>query len=255
METAGKFEFVSKKQFENDLEVILGYLPEYEITLPKRATAGSAGYDFALPFDLDLGPNDTIRIPSGIRSQIHDGWVLMIFPRSSLGFKYRLQLDNTVGIIDSDYYHADNEGHIIIKVTNHSDKTLSLKKGDRFVQGIFLPFGITEDDDATANRTGGFGSTNAKTFILTRQSNPTTGYQWEVINNTPEMISVKSRYLAPQNNGMTGVPGTEEFTFTALKSGRASVTILYKRPWEEISIDEDILLFDISEDLTITQVH
>lgn len=255
METVAKFEFVSQKQYEGDLQAVLGYLPEYELTLPKRATSGSAGYDFALPFDLELGPKETVRIPSGIRAKITDGWVLMIFPRSSLGFKYRLQLDNTVGIIDADYYHADNEGHIIIKVTNHSDKTLSLKKGDRFVQGIFLPFGITEDDDTSARRTGGFGSTNTRQFILTRQSNPTTGYKWEVINNTPEMISVKSRYLAPENNSLMGAPGTEEFTFTALKSGRASVTILYKRPWEEMSIDEDILLFDIAEDLTITQVH
>ena len=163
METAGKFEFVSKKQFENDLEVILGYLPEYEITLPKRATAGSAGYDFALPFDLELGPKETVRIPSGIRSQIRDGWVLMIFPRSSLGFKYRLQLDNTLGVIDEDYYGADNEGHIQIQITNdsRSGKVLEIPAGKAFAQGLFVPYGITEDDEAEGKRTGGFGSTNA----------------------------------------------------------------------------------------------
>jgi len=113
-----------------------------------------------MPFELTINPGETYKIPTGIRSEIADGWVLQIFPRSSLGFKYKLQLDNTVGIIDSDYYHADNEGHIIIKVTNNSDRVLELKQGDRFAQGIFIPYGITVDDESNEERTGGFGSTN-----------------------------------------------------------------------------------------------
>ena len=93
---------------------------------------------------------------------MNDDYVLMLFPRSSLGFKYRLQLNNTVGIIDSDYYYSDNEGHIFIKVTNDSNegKTVEIKAGEAFAQGIFLQFGITIDDDTTAVRNGGFGSTN-----------------------------------------------------------------------------------------------
>ena len=85
----------------------------------------------------------------------------MCFPRSGLGFKFRLQLNNTVGIIDSDYYYSDNEGHIFIKLTNDSNegKTMQLAKGNGFAQGIFLPFGITEDDGVTEVRNGGFGST------------------------------------------------------------------------------------------------
>ena len=87
--------------------------------------------------------------------------MLKIYPRSGLGFKFRLQLNNTVGIIDSDYFGSDNEGHIFIKITNDSNenKTLSLKAGEGFAQGIFLPFGITTDDDADGVRNGGFGST------------------------------------------------------------------------------------------------
>ena len=92
---------------------------------------------------------------------MEDGWVLKIYPRSGLGFKYRLQLNNTVGIIDSDYYHASNEGHIFVKLTNDSNegKTLTLAAGDAFAQGVFVEYGITFDDDADGERRGGFGST------------------------------------------------------------------------------------------------
>ncbi len=136
---------------------------EYEnVALPRRATVGSAGYDFFAPFDFNLKAGESIKIPTAIRAKMAAGWVLMLFPRSSLGFKFRLQLDNTVGVIDSDYFYADNEGHIFIKMTNDSrgGKTVEIKAGEAFAQGVFLPFGITEDDNAEDIRTGGFGSTN-----------------------------------------------------------------------------------------------
>lgn len=133
-----------------------------KLSLPKRATVGSAGYDFFAPFDFELKSGESCKIPTGIRAEISDGWVLMLFPRSSLGFKYRLQMDNTVGIIDSDYFNAENEGHIFIKLTNdgRSGKTLSVKAGDAFAQGVFLPYGITKDDYVENVRTGGLGSTD-----------------------------------------------------------------------------------------------
>ena len=90
---------------------------------------------------------------------MNEDWVLMCFPRSGLGFKYRVKLDNSVGIIDSDYAFSDNEGHIFIKLTNEGDKKLEVFEGDGFAQGIFLQYGITEDDNATDKRNGGFGST------------------------------------------------------------------------------------------------
>ena len=129
--------------------------------MPRRATAGSAGYDLRTPFALSLAPGQSAKIPTGLRVRIAEGWMLALYPRSGLGFKYRLQLDNTVGIIDSDYYFADNEGHIFVKITNDSrtGKTVELSAGDAFAQGIFTEYGVTEDDDATAARTGGFGST------------------------------------------------------------------------------------------------
>ena len=160
----GKFEKVSLKQY---LESIDSTSVEEatniynDIKLPRRATRGSAGYDFYAPFDIILKPGETIKVPTGIRGFLDPNWVLAIFPRSGLGFKFRLQLNNTVGIIDSDYVNSDNEGHIFVKITNDSNenKIVSVKKGEGLVQGIFFPYGITSDDDTTESRNGGFGST------------------------------------------------------------------------------------------------
>lgn len=131
------------------------------LEIPKRATTGSAGYDFYAPFSFSLPPAATIKIPTGIRAKMDEGWVLKIYPRSGLGFKYRLQMNNTVGIIDSDYYYSDNEGHIFIKMTNDSNegKTVEVPQGTGFAQGIFLEYGITVDDETEGVRNGGFGST------------------------------------------------------------------------------------------------
>lgn len=137
-------------------------IKEYNaITLPKRATVGSAGYDFVAPYDITLKPGETILLPTGIRCKMEPNYVLKIYPRSGLGFKFRLQLNNTVGIIDSDYYNSDNEGHIMAKITNDSNegKTVEIKAGQGFMQGIFVEYGITIDDDADGTRNGGFGST------------------------------------------------------------------------------------------------
>ena len=164
MHRVGRFEKVTITQFlQAWRETFPGLEASYEwLRLPQRATSGSAGYDFYSPLDFELKPGETIKIPTGIRARIEEGWVLLLFPRSGLGFKYRLQLNNTVGVIDSDYYGADNEGHIFIKITNAGDggKTLRIRRGEAIAQGIFVPFGITVDDAAQGVRTGGFGSTD-----------------------------------------------------------------------------------------------
>lgn len=151
-----KFYKVSLAQYVTDG----GKEADYEdIRLPKRATSGSAGYDFYAPESFSLEAGETIKIPTGIRCQMNSDLVLMIYPRSGLGFKYRLTLDNTVGVIDSDYFGAKNEGHIMIKMTNNGTKPLSVNKGEAVAQGIFLKYYLTDDDDASGVRTGGFGST------------------------------------------------------------------------------------------------
>ncbi|MCI9048962.1 MAG: deoxyuridine 5'-triphosphate nucleotidohydrolase [Coprobacillus sp.] len=166
META-KFYKVSYAQFEkamlDDFSLNEDEIKEIynQLKLPKRATKGSAGYDFYTPISFQLNPGETIKIPTGIRCEMNPRWVLMIYPRSGLGFKFRLQLNNTVGVIDSDYFYSDNEGHIFIKITNDSNegKIVEVKAGQGFAQGIFMQYGIVEDDDTVEERNGGFGST------------------------------------------------------------------------------------------------
>ena len=157
-----RFEKVSKEQFAKDLKDILGIEGDFydEIVLPKRATAGSAGYDFSSPVSVIVKPGEMVKIPSGIRCFIEEDYVLNIYPRSSLGFKYQMTLANTTGIIDADYYNALNEGHIIVAVVNRGDKDLIINKGDRFVQGIFLRFYTAQEEEVTEKRTGGFGSSD-----------------------------------------------------------------------------------------------
>ena len=170
MKRIAKFEKITLRQFSEDWIDTFGNKGTDVITeiynnikLPKRATSGSAGYDFYAPIDIVLQPNCTIKIPTGIRCKMEDGWVLKCYPRSGLGFKYRLQLNNTVGIVDEDYYYSDNEGHMFMKLVNSDpvlSKPIALKEGTAFCQGIFSEYGITVDDEATAVRNGGFGSTS-----------------------------------------------------------------------------------------------
>ena len=165
MERIAKFLKVSEDNFISSLD---GFSKEeakkiYEdIKLPLRATKYSAGYDFYAPFDFTLNPGETIKIPTGIRAKMREDYALFLLPRSGLGFKYRLQLNNTIGLIDADYFYSDNEGHIFAKITNDSNegKVISVKKGEAFIQGVFLSYGITEDDEVNSIRNGGFGSTS-----------------------------------------------------------------------------------------------
>ena len=157
-----RFVKVSREQFAKDLKELLGSEDEFydDIILPVRATKGSAGYDFSSPVDVTLRPGEMVKVPSGIRCCIEEGYVLHIYPRSSLGFKYQLSLANTTGSIDADYYNALNEGHIIVALVNRGNKDIVIKKGERFVQGIFLKFYTAEEEEVTNVRTGGFGSSN-----------------------------------------------------------------------------------------------
>ena len=129
------------------------------IILPKRSTSGSAGYDFYSPIGFELNPGESIKIPTGVRCFMDKDWVLMLYVRSSIGFKYHVVLANGTGIIDSDFYNGSGEGHIFIKLVNEGDKTLKVEPGDRIAQGVFLQYGITFDDDADGVREGGIGST------------------------------------------------------------------------------------------------
>lgn len=179
MHRIAKFEKVSYEQFKKDwldtfaqryYDLDAEYVDKtirkiYDsIKLPKRATTGSAGYDFFSPYPFTINIAEVVKIPTGIRCSMENGWVLNVYPRSGHGFKYGISMANTVGVIDQDYYGSDNEGHIFIKLVNDSvlAKTFDIKSGEAFCQGIFTPYGITVDDEATEIRNGGFGSTSKK---------------------------------------------------------------------------------------------
>lgn len=164
MKRIAKFEKVSKEQYLEAIEGLIGVdavIGLDDLKLPQRMTIGSAGYDFFSPVGFTLHPGETVKFPTGVRVKMEKGWVLMCYPRSGLGFEYRLQLNNTVGIIDSDYYYAENEGHIWVKLTNDSKegKDVKIHSGDAIMQGVFTEYGITVDDEEDGVRIGGFGST------------------------------------------------------------------------------------------------
>lgn len=177
MNCIAKFDKVSFDIFVKDwldadpyLKTALGTMEEGErnklllehynsIHLPERATEGSAGYDFFMPMNMRFEPGHVFKFPTGIRCKIDKGWVLLLTPKSGLGFKHGTRLLNTVGVVDEDFYGSDNEGHIMVGLT--VDKPLELKAGQKIIQGIFLPYGITYGDMTKEKRNGGFGSTGA----------------------------------------------------------------------------------------------
>lgn len=204
-----KFEKVSYEEFKKailDLNVIDNANEDnikemYEgIKLPKRSTSASAGYDFFMPFACFINSGNSLVIPTGIRWIPDDeSYVLMLFPRSGLGTKYRLQLNNTVGIVDADYFKANNEGHILVYLTNDSKnprKLLYIEKEKGFMQGIITRYYKVDGDDETNTRTGGFGSTDKVSAPLvsknsTHSSNTDVGFDHKFPKELNKNIMMK----------------------------------------------------------------
>ena len=147
------FEKISFEQFKKDIEDNIDLYNEY--ILPKRSTRNSAGYDFYAIKDIEIKPGDTLKIPLGIKAFMKSDEFLMVVVRSSVGFKYNVRLVNQVGIIDSDYYNAkENEGHIWVKLKNEGEENFIVKKGNHFMQGIFLKY-LTCGDEVENERLNG----------------------------------------------------------------------------------------------------
>ena len=162
-----RFEKVSYERWKEDCGIkSLGDLTLkafYDaIRLPHQATAASAGCDFFMPIAVNLVAGGKMRIATGIRwvTEEDRDKVLLVVPRSGLGFKYGIKLSNTIGVIDADYCDSDNEGHIIISLENPSDKDVMLEEGKPFAQGIVVKYEVPEGAASDADRNGGFGSTD-----------------------------------------------------------------------------------------------
>lgn len=170
----GRFERIEEKYFDKYIEGLdPAELPDYALDqlhnnyenmdefIPTRSTNGSAGYDFKALYDVVIPAKSEVLIPTMIKAWISPHWMLCMFPRSGLGFKYSVRLANTVGIIDSDYYcNEGNDGHIMIKLKNPSDTDINISAGERFCQGIFMLYGtVVDDNPRDIKRSGGMGST------------------------------------------------------------------------------------------------
>jgi dUTP pyrophosphatase len=165
------FEIVSKETFINDCfgeycTLIFGHISQVDeaykkISIPHRATKRSSGYDFVSPFTFVLHPNEDVKFPLGIKAYMLEDEELLAFPRSSVGFKYKIKIDNTIGKIDSDYYNNENnEGDIHISLTNTGDKIWMVNAGDKICQGSFYKYLITDTDNPVEEeRKGGLGHT------------------------------------------------------------------------------------------------
>ena len=157
-----KFEKISFEQFEADSNFKNTQEIYDNLKIPSKATIGSKGYDFFAPAGFTLRPGCSLKIPTGIKCQLEDDKGLFIFPRSGLGFKYMVQLANTIGVIDVDYYNNEgNEGHIFIKIRNGGTETVKVGAGEAFAQGIILKCydAENEEEQPLQIRKGGLGST------------------------------------------------------------------------------------------------
>lgn len=144
-----KFEFVSR--VKESIE---------ERKLPERSTAISAGYDFYNPERVRIEPNEIKYVKTGVKAVFPEGEMLMLCNRSSNPKKKGLVLANGVGIVDSDYYNnPDNEGEIAFAFMNITNEPVVIEAEEKLGQGIFVKFGIVDDDNAEGSRIGGWGST------------------------------------------------------------------------------------------------
>lgn len=139
------FEKISFEQFKKD---IMDDINLYDtIKIPQRDSDATAGYDICLLNDVEIKPNEILKIPTGLKCYFEKDEVLLLVVRSSMGFKYNIRLCNQVGVIDSDYYNnKDNEGHIWIRIQNEGEKLVRFEAGEAMVQGIFLKYLTTESD-------------------------------------------------------------------------------------------------------------
>lgn len=160
-----RFEKVDYEFFKKD-SINNGFEPTEDIfnkiPIPERKTAGAAAYDFVTPYDLELYPDERKIVPTGIKAQMGDGEMLLLTVRSSVGIRGGVVMSNTIGVIDSDFYsNPDDDGDIKLPLWNSSSKRVQYKAGDRIVQGFFINFLKVDGDSASAERTGGTGSTGA----------------------------------------------------------------------------------------------
>lgn len=174
MKNIAIFEKVSYEEFEKSIKEndrLASFLNDNYFTidqlydnirLPERSSKRSAGYDFFFPlWDISIASFTSLDIPTGIKVNVlEEDWYLALFTKSGLSHEYHTRLRDTISVIDADYYNnINNEGHIRVELVNDSVSVLKLKNGMKYIQGIFMEYGLIVGDNVLTERTGGYGST------------------------------------------------------------------------------------------------
>ena len=154
----GIFLSIEKDENRRGFEIVCDNcrkFPKHSIILPQRSSKKSAAYDFFACDNYTVQPNEVVKVWTDVKAYMQDDEFLMLDVRSSMGGKFMLA--NTIGIIDSDYYsNENNDGNIGIFLKNISNEVQTIERGSRIAQGIFTKYLITETDNATNTRKGGW---------------------------------------------------------------------------------------------------
>ena len=159
MEKTIKFEFVKRI---TEKKYFMAEGSPYR--LPERSTKNAAGYDFYNPEEVEINPGEIVYVKTGVKAKFPEEVALLLLNRSSNPKKKGLELANGIGLVDADYYdNPDNEGEIAFAFKNTRDCVVVIEEGEKLGQGMFIPFFITNDDNAeneAMDRAGGFGSSD-----------------------------------------------------------------------------------------------
>ena len=131
-----------------------------DVPLPRYETSCAAAFDFAAAEDVVVAAGGVALVPTGLVVEVPQGMFLGIFARSSTPLKRGLMVANGVGVIDPDYCGPDDE--VKIAVMNFTSAPVTVRRGDRIAQGIFLAaprVAWEEAETLSASSRGGFGAT------------------------------------------------------------------------------------------------
>lgn len=129
-----------------------------DMPMPLYAKPGDAGFDLRSTSDVEIAPQGTVMVGTGLAVEIPEGYVGLVFPRSGLASHSGVNLVNNVGVVDSGY-----RGEVMLPLYNAGHDLVTVARGVRCAQMIVMPFAQCEFEEAeelsdTERGDGGFGS-------------------------------------------------------------------------------------------------